>query len=72
MAPIQVGGARRGARQLAAARHRRPACGSSPRGEYYSLWLEKDGEWAGTCGDFAVGEGETTVHMTVSYQFARL
>jgi hypothetical protein len=37
-------------------------------GESYYLWLEKDGEWAGTCGVFAVGEGETTVDMTVSYR----
>ena len=38
-------------------------------GENYALWLEKDGEWAATCGYFAVGEGTTTVHMTVSYDF---
>ena len=38
-------------------------------GEDYALWLEKDGEWAATCGYFAVGEGTTTVHMTVSYDF---
>ena len=37
--------------------------------EVYALWLEKDGEWAATCGYFSVGEGETTVRMTVSYQF---
>jgi len=37
--------------------------------ELYALWLEKDGEWAATCGYFSVGEGETTVRMTVSYQF---
>jgi Anti-sigma-K factor rskA len=39
-----------------------------PPGESYYLWLERDGEWAGTCGSFAVGEGETTVDMTVSYR----
>ena len=39
-----------------------------PRGDYYVLWLAKDGEYAGTCGTFAVGEGETTVDMTVSYR----
>jgi len=39
------------------------------RDETYALWLEKDGEWAATCGYFAVGEGETTVRMTVSYRF---
>jgi hypothetical protein len=38
-------------------------------GEDYALWLELDGEWAATCGYFAVGEGTTTVRMTVSYQF---
>jgi hypothetical protein len=38
-------------------------------GEDYALWLEKDGEWAATCGYFAVGEGTTTVRMTVSYDF---
>jgi hypothetical protein len=36
--------------------------------EFYALWLEKDGEWAATCGYFSVGEGETTVRMTVSYR----
>jgi hypothetical protein len=38
-------------------------------GEDYALWLERDGEWEATCGYFAVGEGETTVRMTVSYEF---
>jgi hypothetical protein len=37
--------------------------------EFYALWLERDGEWAATCGYFSVGEGETTVRMTVSYNF---
>jgi hypothetical protein len=37
--------------------------------EDYALWLERDGEWAATCGYFAVGEGTTTVHMTVAYDF---
>lgn len=36
-------------------------------GEFYALWLEDDGEWAATCGYFAVGEGTTTARMTVSY-----
>lgn len=39
-----------------------------PSGAYYTLWLAKDGEYAGTCGTFAVGEGTTTVRMTVSYR----
>ena len=38
-------------------------------GRDYALWLEQNGEWAATCGYFAVGEGETTVRMTVSYDF---
>jgi hypothetical protein len=37
-------------------------------GEFYALWLEDDGEWAATCGYFAVGEGTTTARMTVSYE----
>lgn len=37
--------------------------------ETYALWLERDGEWVATCGYFAVGEGETSVRMTVSYEF---
>jgi hypothetical protein len=40
-----------------------------PEGEDYALWLERDGEWVATCGYFAVGEGTTTVRMTVSYDF---
>jgi hypothetical protein len=40
-----------------------------PGGEDYALWLERDGEWVATCGYFAVGEGTTTVRMTVSYDF---
>ena len=43
-----------------------PAEGS----EYYALWLEQDGEWAATCGYFAVGKDKTTVRMTVSYDFS--
>ena len=39
-----------------------------PAGEYYVLWLAKDGRYAATCGSFSVGEGETTVRMTVSYR----
>ena len=40
-------------------------------GGYYALWLAKDGRYAGTCGTFGVGEGETTVSMNVSYDFER-
>jgi hypothetical protein len=32
-----------------------------PEGGYYVLWLEKDGEYAGTCGTFAGGKAEWTV-----------
>jgi hypothetical protein len=32
-----------------------------PEGGYYVLWLEKDGEYAGTCGTFAGGEAQWTV-----------
>jgi len=35
--------------------------------EFYALWLVEGGEWAATCGYFSVGESETTVRMTVSY-----
>jgi hypothetical protein len=38
--------------------------------EFYALWLIEDGEWAATCGYFSVGEGETTVRMTVSYEIS--
>ena len=39
-------------------------------GDYYVLWLEKDGEYAATCGTFNVGPGQTTVELTVSYRLA--
>ena len=32
-----------------------------PEGGYYVLWLEKDGEYAGTCGTFAGGDAAWTV-----------
>ena len=38
------------------------------RGEQYILWLAQDGRFGATCGVFAVGEGETTVPMTVAYE----
>jgi hypothetical protein len=41
-----------------------------PGERYYALWLEKDGEYAATCGTFNVGEGTTTVRMTVSYRLS--
>jgi hypothetical protein len=42
-----------------------------PGERYYSLWLEKDGEYAATCGSFNVGEGTTTVRITVSYRLSQ-
>lgn len=41
-----------------------------PRGGYYVLWLAKDGEYAGPCGTFRTGAGETTVRMNASYRLA--
>jgi hypothetical protein len=35
--------------------------------DYYALWLGRDGRWEATCGYFSVGEGETSVRMTASY-----
>ena len=40
------------------------------RGDYYVLWLAKDGDYAATCGGFNVGSEETKVNMTVSYRLA--
>jgi hypothetical protein len=39
-------------------------------GDYYDLWLAKDGKYAATCGTFNVGGEATTVHLTVSYRLA--
>lgn len=41
-----------------------------PAGDYYTLWLAKDGRYAASCGNFSVGPGETEVRMTVSYKLA--
>ena len=38
---------------------------------YYSLWLERDGEYGATCGTFNVGEGTTTVRWSVSYRLSQ-
>jgi hypothetical protein len=38
-------------------------------GDYYVLWLAKDGRYAGTCGTFDVN-GRTTVDMTASYDLS--
>jgi hypothetical protein len=42
-----------------------------PQDRYYALWLEKDGQYAATCGTFNVGEGTTTIRMTVSYRLSQ-
>ena len=42
-----------------------------PADRYYSLWLERDGEYAATCGTFNVGAGTTTIRMTVSYRLGQ-
>jgi hypothetical protein len=36
-------------------------------GDYYVLWLAKDGRFAGACGTFDVGPDTTTVRMSASY-----
>ena len=42
-----------------------------PKGAYYLLWLEKDGEYGGTCGSFNVGaDGRATVVLNASYRLA--
>jgi Anti-sigma-K factor rskA len=41
-----------------------------PPDGYYVLWLAKDGEYAGPCGTFRTGDGETTVRMNASYRLA--
>ena len=40
-----------------------------PPGGYYVLWLERNGEYAGTCGTFNVsGDGSASVRMSASYR----
>jgi hypothetical protein len=41
-----------------------------PKGGSYVLWLEKDGDYAATCGYFVVSEGETTVRMNAAYRLS--
>ena len=41
-----------------------------PPGGYYVLWLAESGDYAGTCGTFRTGGGETTVRMNASYRLA--
>jgi hypothetical protein len=39
-----------------------------PAGDYYVLWLARDGEYAAECGTFNVGPGLTRVEMNASYR----
>ncbi len=41
-----------------------------PPGGYFVLWLSKDGEYAGPCGTFRAGDGQTEVRMNASYRLA--
>ena len=42
-----------------------------PPGGYYVLWLEKDGEYGGTCGSFNVGaDGNAVVELNASYRLS--
>jgi hypothetical protein len=44
---------------------------SRDRTDFYELWLTKDGELADSCGRFVVGEGLTTVVLSVPYGLRR-
>jgi hypothetical protein len=44
---------------------------SRNRGDFYELWLTKDGKPFATCGRFLVGEGLTRVTLTVPYALRR-
>ncbi len=39
-----------------------------PPGDFYVLWLAKDGKYAGTCGSFRVTGGKTTHRWDVAYR----
>ena len=39
-----------------------------PKGGYYLLWLARKGQFAGPCGTFRAGPGETTIRWNVSYK----
>ena len=41
-----------------------------PPGDYYVLWLARDGKYAAECGTFNVGPGLTRIEMTASYRLA--
>jgi hypothetical protein len=42
----------------------------APKGGWYELLLSKKGKPTASCGDFAVGSGETTVRLSVPYDLA--
>ena len=44
---------------------------SRDRSDFYELWLTKGGEPVATCGRFIVGEGLTTVVLSVPYGLRR-
>jgi hypothetical protein len=39
-----------------------------PPGDFYVLWLAKDGKYAGTCGSFRVTAGEATLRWDAAYR----
>jgi hypothetical protein len=39
-----------------------------PPGDFYVLWLAKDGKYAGTCGSFRVSAGTTTHRWDAAYR----
>lgn len=41
------------------------------RGDYYELWLTRDGKAIAPCGSFRVNERTTTVRLSVPYDFKR-
>jgi hypothetical protein len=43
-----------------------------PKGGWYELLLSKNGKPTLSCGDFSVGGAETTVRMSVPYDFSEL
>ncbi len=41
-----------------------------PPGDFYVLWLAKDGQYAATCGSFRVASGTTTYRWEAAYRLA--
>lgn len=44
---------------------------SKDRGDWYELWLTKDGKLVAPCGNFIVTGGVTEVHLSVPYPLKR-